>query len=154
MQAAQPSEYEQNESVEPTHFILCLNDGEQISFVLEHNPKVVHGDGFITVVDEDITLEYKLTDVHKYILGVPTATGINDANDSESGAGDIRYNAGDVILSGFEASLPVYVTDVNGVAVYSGETDVNGGLVVRMSQYPSGVYIIKVQNKTFKFIKR
>lgn len=140
---------------EPTLFILCLNNGEQVTFLLEHNPKVINGDGFITVVDADVTIEYPLDDVHKYLMGGDAATGIENIKVAQGvSAGEINNQAGNVMLSGFGAAVPVTVTDINGMAVYSSATDADGYHVIAMSQYPSGIYIVKVQNKTFKFIKR
>ena len=153
--AASQSVYSDDETAEPTHFILCLHDGQQIAFILEHSPKVVHGEGVITIVDGDNALEYNHEVVHKYILGKPTETGIGQVeNRTDEISGELNYRAGDVILSGFEAALPVRVNDLNGKTVYSGETDVHGGLTVSLSQYPAGVYLLTVQHKTFKFIKR
>ena len=138
---------------EPTHFVLYLNDGEKVAFVLEHNPKVVHGDGAITVVDNEITIEYALDDIHKYLLEVPTATGMDNAAD-DAACGNIGSNAGDIILSGFDGGTPITVTDMGGRLIYGGSTDDSGYMVVHMAQYPAGVYIIKAGNKLFKFIKR
>ena len=146
----------QDGAAAPTHFILCLNDGQQVTFVLEHSPKVVNGDGMITVVDQDATIEYPLDTVHKYMMGTDSSTdGIENVLNSEKNTrGEIAYKAGDVILNGFEPSVPVMVSDINGISLASLATDNNGYLVLDMAQYPAGIYIVKVQNKTFKFIKR
>ena len=142
---------EQEDVTEPTHFILCLNDGEQITFLLEHNPKVVNGDGIITVVDNDITVEYPWDNLHKYIMGSVVESGISY---SKMNVGDIVNKAGSIILSGFKEAVPVTVNGVNGISVFKSKTDANGYLMISMSEYPSGIYIIKAGNKTFKFIKR
>lgn len=147
--------YEDNKAAEPTHFILCLKGGEQITFLLQHNPKVVNGDGIITVVDEDATIEYPLNNVHKYLMGVDSSTGIeNITNSNKNITGEINNQAGNIILSGFKASVPVIVSDINGMVINKSETNANGYNVITMAQYPSGIYIVKVQNRTFKFIKR
>lgn len=136
---------------EPTHFVLCLNNGEEVSFVLEHNPRVVHGDGAITVVDEDMTIEYPLDDIHKYMLKTPTATDIDGAAGE---GGTINAVAGDVLLNGFKPGMTVTVCGVDGAVVMSGTTDDRGNLTLRMSQYGEGVYVINAGDKGFKFIKR
>lgn len=147
--------YEESKADVPTHFILCLNDGAQITFLLEHSPKVVNGDGVITVVDKDVTIEYPFEAVHKYLMGVEGSTGIDNVSVSKDIAvGEFDNQAGNVILSGFGAAVPVTVTDINGMVVYKASTDADGYLVIAMSQQPSGIYIVKVQNRTFKFIKR
>ena len=144
---------EDTEDVVPTHFILCLKDGEKVDFLLEHNPRVVNGDGFITVVDRDITIEYQLDNVDKYMLGVDDAyTGIDKINDDASGK--IQSKTGLISLSGFKASEPVVVTNINGVVMFESATDTEGTLSISTSAYPSGIYIVKIKNQTFKFIKR
>ena len=147
--------YQETEAAAPTHFILCLNDGQQVTFLLEHNPKVVNGEGLITVVDGDYTIEYPLDNVHKYMMGTDDAhTGIEGIKAEPKVNGDIAQKAGNIMLTGFDAGAPVKVTALNGTIVFASSTDANGALILNMSQYPSGVYIVKAQNQTFKFIKR
>ena len=142
--------------VEPTHFILCLNGGKQVAFLLEHTPKVVNGEGVVTVIDEDVTIEYAIGEVHKYMMGVDSTTdGISNITGSDRNkTGEIDYRSGDVMMSGFDAGTPVKVFDTDGVLLSARTINSDGGMVLEMSQYPAGIYIVKVQNKTFKFIKR
>ena len=147
--------YEETETTEPTHFILCLKDGEQVMFLLKHAPKVVNGENTIMVVDAEVTFEYPLTNVHKYLMGVDEATGIDNIPYSKDGiTGDISNCAGNIILSGFKAGESVSITNINGVNISRVKTNADGCLTIATSQYPSGIYIVKVQNQTFKFIKR
>lgn len=145
----------QDNVTEPTHFILCLKDGEQITFMLEHNPKVVNGEGMITVIDKDITIEYPWESLHKYMMGNDVETGIFDNVIAKDGTvGEILHKSGNIVLSGFKAAVPVSVTDINGITAYSSKTNADGYLMISMSEYPTGMYIVKAGNKTFKFIKR
>lgn len=144
--------YENEEATKPTHVILCLNSGEQITFVLYNQPKIVNEAEMIKVIEYGFTSEYPLTDVHKFMMGSDQTTGIAGiVNETD---GDIKKEAGTIILSGFKAGAPVIVSNMNGMVVYESEIEDNGSLSLSTSQYAEGVYIVKVQNKTFKFGKR
>lgn len=149
------SAYDEADKAEPTHFILCLKDGEQVLFLLEHTPRVINGENSITVVDDDVTIEYPLANVHKYLMGSDADTGIENISFTKDvRAGEINNRVGSIMLSGFDAAVPVTVTDINGMNMLRTATDTEGCLIIATSQYLPGIYIVKVQNQTFKFIKR
>ena len=142
----------QTEETVPTHFILCLKDGEKVEFLLKNNPRVVNGDGFITVVDNDMTIEYPLGNVHKYMLGIHDE--YTAVKNDEAPNGNIQNQIGTIRLSGFGASESVVVTSINGTVVFESETNDSGSLSISTATYPSGIYILKIKNQTLKFIKR
>lgn len=143
-------------AAKPTHFVICFNDGKRVAYALEDNPKVINGDGIITVVDKDVTIEYPLENVHKYVLGVGTdyevVSKIEKVIANEDGT--ISQSSGNLILTGFAAGSKVSVYNVNGVAVSNFTIGADGRLEISLSQYSAGMYIVKTQSQTFKFIKR
>lgn len=149
---AEPAAYEYNETEKPTHFVLYLNSGERITFVISNQPKVVNMDYIISITENGTTVEYPLTDIHKYTMEMEQPTGIDGTVNETSGS--IKNETGSIILSGFKAGAPVIVSNLNGMVVYKSEIDANGSLSLSTSQYPEGIYIVKVQNKTLKFVKR
>jgi len=140
----------------PTHFVLCLNDGKRVAYALADNPKVINGDGKITVVDNDITIEYPLTNVHKYVLGVGTdyETVLKIGSVSTELQGSMKQSAGTLILQGFKAGSSVMVYAINGTLVTRSAIGSDGYLEMLLSHYPVGFYIVKVESQTFKFMKR
>lgn len=152
--SGEPIAYEAAEEDAPTHFILYFRDGEKVSFLLEHNPRVVSGEGIVTVVDEDFTVEYKHSEIHRYVIGTDDAyTAIGEAAGSKS-EGIISNQPGTIMLSGFKSHVPVIISDINGTVMFQSETDAEGMLGISTASYPSGIYIVKIKNQTLKFIKR
>ena len=148
----EPAAYENNETEKPTHFVLYLKSGERITFVIANEPRIVSMEEMISISENGTTIEYPLKDIHKYTMEKEQATGINSTINETSGT--IKNEVGSIILSGFKAGVPVIVSNLNGMVVYKSTTDDNGSLSLSTSQYNEGVYIVKVQNKTFKFVKR
>ena len=136
----------------PTHFILELNDGGKVTFLLDHNPRVVNGDEYILVCDLDDVIEYPLDNVYRYRMGQDDITGVEEIQNVTEGS--IRPHAGMILISGFEAGAGVIVSDLGGSVLFNGSTGNDGNLTIDLSGYPEGIYIIKAQNQTFKFIKR
>ena len=150
--AVHSPDYVFDDAASPTHFILHLNDGGKVLFLLDHSPRVVNGDGFITVCDGGDTVEYPLDNVFKYSMGTDESTDVREILNPETGS--IRPHAGMILISDFNAGAEVIVSDLSGSVVFSGRTNNDGNLSVDMSGYAAGVYVIKAQNQTFKFIKR
>lgn len=143
-------------SAKPTHFIICFLDGERIAYALENQPKVVPGEGKITVIDGAVTMEYPAENVHKYVLGVGTdyESGTKVDHVVADNAGLVRQSGGVLQFSGYEPGTKLSIYNIGGVLVGMFETDSNGGLEISLSQYPQNVYIVKIKNQTLKFIKK
>lgn len=143
-------------AAKPTHFVICLNDEKRVAYALEDNPKVVNGDGIITIIDKDITIEYPLENVHKYVLGVGTdyESASKIAKVEVSNEREIKQSSGSLIFSGFKAGERVNIYNVNGTLASSFKIGPDDNLEISLSQYSMGVYIVKTQSQTFKFIKR
>ena len=150
---SEPIAYEAAAEDAPTHFILYFRDGEKVSFLLEHNPRVVSGEGIVTVVDEDFSVEYKHSEIHRYVIGTDDAyTSIGEVAGKSEGI--ISNQPGTIMLSGFKSHVPVIISDINGTIMLKSETDAEGMLGISTASYPSGIYIVKINNQTLKFIKR
>lgn len=137
----------------PTHFVVFLASGEDIRCALANRPKVVFGEDVVTVVDGDLTLEYPVEMVHKYRICEP-GRDIDAVASVAACEGEFRWQNGDILLSGFGEGERVGVYDLRGSAMLLGTTHAGKTTVVSTAAYPEGVYIIKVGNQSFKFMKR
>jgi len=139
----------------PTHFIVCLKDAKRIAYSLVDRPCVVASADKVTLTDKDITVEYPLSDIEKYVLGVAdgSSSGIAQAQTASDG-GSISQSAGQLTLSGFAAGTSVAVYDAGGRLVKSLAVKAGGVLTISLAEYPAGAYIVKAASKTIKFVKR
>lgn len=149
--------YTAEEKIEnPKHFILTLNDGSRVAFLLDDNPKIINYTDKISIMCKDLTIEYPLTDIHKYTMGTDDdadiTTAIEDGiSDSE---GSISSHSGAIILTGFTPGAKVTIVNINGMVLFDSEINVNGQLLVNIGNLQEGIYIVKAKSQTFKFIKR
>ena len=137
----------------PTHFILCLKDGSTAAFLLAHNPMVTNGKGYITVIDEDYIIDYPLSNVDRYMMGVDDVlTSVENIENTMNGIFEQCH--GMIKLSGFKPGLKIKVTNINGICVQSTVIGNDGTSEINISTYVSGIYIFNINNQTFKITKR
>lgn len=134
----------------PKYFIVNMKDGKDVAYALADNPRVVTIGDVVKLVAKNVTVEYQLKNVSKFLLSSETTSIKSMAVDG----GTFSQTAGSLSLSGFPAGATVRVYAVNGSVVKSLAVGSNGQLDISLAQYPTGMYIIKVDGETFKFIKR
>lgn len=143
----------EEEAEKPTHFILCLKDGRQVGFLLEHTPRVVNGDGFITVECQNEKIEYPFADIDRYTMGIDNSqSAIINAEKDKRGVFSNAF--GKIVMNGFKPGAKIIVSNINGAMVSSSQINSHGYGEIDLSTYPNGIYIVNADNQNFKFIKK
>ena len=136
------------------YIIVWDNDGGRISFPLEENPtfKYKIDESIVSCITTSNTIDLPLKDVRKYTLDTQpvTPTSIEDA-ESE---GRMSYQADRIYLSNFNAYTVAGVYTADGAMVGSYKADAEGSLTIPMGNWTSGVYIVKVNNVSYKIYKK
>ena len=137
------------------YIIVWDNDGGCISFPLDENPcfKYNFTDSLVSCISESNTIDLPLKDVCKYTLDTQpvTPTSIEDAAGDE---GRMSYKADRIYLSNFKAYTVANVYTVDGAVVAEYKADAAGNLTIPMDNWVSGVYIVKVNNVSYKIFKK
>lgn len=139
-----------SDTAKPTHFIVNLKDGKNVSYALADYPRVVTDGNVVKLIVKGVTVEYPLENVAKFFLG----SELSSIKLLTVESGVFSQTASGLSLLGFTAGAVVKIFSANGSIVKNLAIDPNGQLVISLAQYPSGVYIVKVEGETFKFIKR
>ena len=146
------------ETAEPEnmkYIIVWDNDGGRISFPLEENPsfKYNFADSLVSCVTTSNTIDLPLKDVRKYTLDTQpvTPTSIDKAAADD---GKMSYESGKIYLSNFKANTIASVYTADGSAVANYKADAEGSLTIPMDNWISGVYVVKVNNVSYKIYKK
>lgn len=128
-------------------------DGTTLSISIENATTVTIADGIHHWQSEKGTIEMPSADVHSWIFSKDTAdtsawSGIADASTSTE---NIAVTAAEVELSGLPADSSVTIHDLNGRSLYS--TQCEGDCSISLLPYPSGIYILTVNNRSIKIQK-
>lgn len=141
---------ELTDTPKPTRFVVSLKDGKNVTYALADNPCVVTDGNVVKLTAKGVSVEYPLGNVEKFFL----CSELSSIKSLTVENGTFSQTASGLSLSGFTAGAVVKIISVNGSTVKNLAIAPNGQLVISLDQYPTGVYIVKVEGETFKFIKR
>lgn len=138
-------------------FVVWTHGGEQFSYSLDTKPVVTYDDGYINVTTstgEGLSLEAE--EVAQFTLSDEavdddTTTSLESAIAPQ---GEMK-SGGDVLaFSAFEPGTRVHIYSVSGTLMTSGVIGSDGCLVISISDYSSGIYVVKTKGLTCKIIKK
>ena len=137
------------------NFVVWLHDGGRVSFPLEEHPVVTHREGVLVVSSLDASVEYAHSAVRKFTL--------SDEDISQGGSTEIAVterearwqHRGDVMV--FSDCTPgerVSIFDASGRLFQQHTISVDGTLEIPLSSFAGGMYVVKTERITYKFIKK
>lgn len=133
--------------------VISSNGEAPVEYALDDIRKITFQTDDFTVMFNDETLgsqTFMYGDVQKMEFGTVT-TSIGNVNAENGSEIAISYDGRTIKVSGCEESAQLRVFDISGRPVIS-ET-VSGEALVSTDNLSAGVYILRVNNKTFKFSK-
>lgn len=135
--------------------VLQLKSGETQVYRLAQRPIVVMGTNSLTIqsAEFEATLPFSYNDVQKFFFGNYTELGVDTP--IEHVTFSLTYLDGaTVLVKGVSADAVVGLFGVDG-KTYQPETDRTGdGIVIRLNALPRGVYIIRINQQSYKITKR
>lgn len=137
------------------YLILWTHAGEKMSFPIEEHPVISYEDGLISVKALWSTLTYPHTDVCKFTIGDMESTDETFIEFSPI-IDDAKWNMQDnvIALSSCTPNEMVYVYDINGHLINEYSIGEDGSLRILISDFESGIYVMKMKSINYKFIKK
>ena len=131
---------------------LLFKDGHKQSYVLATRPKVTFDDSKLYVASKDVSDEYVLAEVNKFVFDDIKETAIAEVKDGECRLTFVDGTT--VVVEGIGASKAVSLYDVAGKSLAATKADANGKAVVSLASCQPGVYVVSVEGgKAYKVIK-
>lgn len=130
-----------------------LTNGSIIHFTLDQNPVIKYSTIDVTVIYSDGNMEYKMSEIKRITIGDQSSAGIKTDGMGKV-TGNMHYSNGTFIFEGFKKGCNIVIYDISGRQVKSYRVKPSGDLIIPTIEIPSGIYIIKANNITYKFIKK
>lgn len=125
-------------------------DGQKVYFRLADHPFVTFsGDGLV-VNSRTESVSFLISDCVKMQVRDIDFTGIHDVN-REAGA-VFRLLTDRLEVSGLKKGVPVMLYAINGRLMYGGQTGNDGCLVVDLSSFEKGTYVVKAGSVACKIM--
>ena len=134
------------------NFVVWLHDGGKVSFPLEAHPKVTHSDGTLVVSSEESRVEYAHSSVRKFTIeevsGEVSGVGVAEREAQWHRQGDA------MVFSDCTSGESVAIYDAKGHLLQRHTIASDGTLQIPLHSFVEGMYIVKTENITYKFIKK
>ena len=136
-------------------FVVWLHDGGKVSLPLDERPVVTYSDGNIVVSTSNSGGEYAHAAVRKFTIEEELLQD-SETTDVAVAERDAQWQSlGDVMR--FSTCTPgerVAVYNATGQLVAQYAISSDGTLQIPLLQFEEGIYIVKIQSITYKFIKK
>lgn len=135
------------------HLVIEINNSKKHSYSLEDNPVISFDSKRLIIKTDKIELSYQISDIVKYYFIKEDDTSISSINGDANNI-HINYTNNDFILiEGIAEEDNVNVYEINGRTCHVNITRSNDSVIVELKNLPKGIYLVKVNNHSFKLIR-
>lgn len=133
-----------------TSLILLLKDGTTQTYELAEQPVITVVGTELKIVANHADVRIPLSDVVRYTFQKRT-TGIDEVDTNQE---VIDYKDGVLTLSGLEAGTPISLYTIDGRLLQAHTVADDGTYRQSFASLRQGVYVVKVNHKSYKIMKR
>lgn len=133
-----------------TSLILLLKDGTTQTYELAEQPVITVVGTELKIVANHADVSIPLSDVVRYTFQKRT-TGIDEVDTNQE---VIDYKDGVLTLSGLEAGTPISLYTIDGRLLQAHTVADDGTYRQSFASLRQGVYVVKVNHKSYKIMKR
>lgn len=130
-----------------THLCIHFVDGKCSSYTLSSDPEIAFAENELTIRTNGIDVTYPLDDVSRITYGDENGAGVYDLEHGES---PYRIDNGYILFSNLAEGTIVDIYDINGAVVRCHQAEVAGEYRLPVRDLSPGIYIVRVNNTTFK----
>lgn len=133
-----------------TALVVHQKSGEVVYYSFSEQPKVKYEGADLVLTTSKTEVKYPLRNLSRFTFG-DMASGIDDMPVTKA---DVKVNNGTIAVTGAKPSSTISIFNINGTLVTNLQANEEGDMQYNTSALPTGVYVVKSENVTFKFIKK
>ena len=131
--------------------VVTMKNGAETAFFLKDKPNVTFEGTNLKVVSEKTTTTFALADVLRFTYVKRDPSGINEQIVDPT---EISYEDGVLVISQIKAGASVGVYALDGKLVRQLKAYRSGTYRLSLSELPTGLYLVKADNVTYKIMKQ
>lgn len=143
----------QDESEKSPCLVVKLQTGGESIFFLGENPKLSYFADSLAVIYHDQQLNFALEDLKDYHFEEREPTGIGQIKEQGAQQGQTNFSQGLAVFRNYPGGCKITVFTSEGRRVATVVTDKEGCAQLDMREQPTGIYIINVGKRSFKWLK-
>lgn len=131
--------------------IVQLKDGSQTAFFLKDKPQVTFDGPNLKVTSTAGDTSFALSDVLRFTYAKKDPTGIDEMVTDPTG---VDFQGDVLVISQLKANGDVSVYALDGKLLRQLKASHAGTYRLNLSELPTGLYLVKADNVTYKILKR
>ena len=131
--------------------VVKLKNGAETTFFLKDKPNVTFEGTDLKVVSNKETVTFALSDVLRFEYAKKDPTGINETVIDPT---DVRFQDGVLVISKLKAGASVCIYALDGKLLRQLTAHRSGTYRLSLSELPTGLYLVKADNVTYKITKQ
>ena len=128
--------------------VVELRDGSNATFLLAESPRVTFAGEQLSIVSSSATMEFNCRNVKNWHF-VDTPSSVENI----AAEAKVKLEGGALLISGITDDTAIALYSVDGVAVKHSAV-IGGTCTISLDDIQAGIYIVKFNNTTFKFLKK
>ena len=125
-------------------------DGQVVTIALSDEPVTTYADGKLIVQTKKTTITYPLEKVKRYTYG----SEIDGISLPDAVKAEFSNNGETLTFTGLKPNTNIWVYTAAGQVARHLNSGKNSKVAVSVSNLPTGVYVVKINDTTYKMTKR
>lgn len=130
--------------------VVKLKNGAETTFFLKDKPNVTFEGTDLKVVSNKETVTFALSDVLRFTYVKKDASGIDETVVDPT---EVSYDGGVLVISQLKRGASVDIYSLDGKLVRQLKAYRSGTYRLSLSELPTGLYLVKADNITYKIMK-
>ena len=140
-------------SAEKTHLIVTAKDGTQVAFALQEQPKVTFIESELQIQTSNLDVFYPLDNMANFKYEKRDIIPSSVVNLQEKGV-PYLLEQDYILFPALVKDTEVSLYTITGVMIFSKKANQSGEYLFSLSHLNSAIYVLKVNDLTYKIIKR
>ena len=131
--------------------IILMKNGSENAFFLKDKPKVTFEGTSLKVSAATGDVSFALADVMRFTYAKKSTSGISEQVENPTG---VSFEGDVLVISQLEANTTASIYALDGKLIRQLKPQRAGTYRISLSELPSGLYLVKADNVTYKITKR
>ena len=131
--------------------IILMKNGSENAFFLKDKPKVTFEGTSLKVSAATGDVSFALADVMRFTYAKKSTSGISEQVENPTG---VSFEGDVLVISQLKANTTASIYALDGKLIRQLKPQRAGTYRIRLSELPSGLYLVKADNVTYKITKR
>ena len=131
--------------------IIQMKNGSENAFFLKDKPKVTFEGSNLKISAATGDVSYALADVLRFTYAKKSPTGISEQVENPT---DVMFEGDVLVISQLKANTTASIYALDGKLIRQLKPQRSGTYRINLSELPSGLYLVKADNVTYKITKR